>query len=155
MSDLLTRIVVDSQLAMKARDGARVEVLRLIIAAVKNYEIDTYPPSRSSGEASPPGLTDEDVVSVLQKLAKRHRESIEGFTKGNRSDLVAKEKQQLAVVEEFLPKGLGEDEIRTIVSQVVAQEKDFGRAMGMVMGKVKGKADGTMVSAIVKEMLQK
>ncbi len=148
MSDLWSRIQFDLQQSLKSGEKARVEAVRLIIAAVKNFEIDAYPPGSNKS------LTDEDVIGVLQKLAKRHRESIEAYEKGGRSDLVDKERVQLSVVEKYLPKGLSEDEVRAIVVQVVAQEKDCGRVMGMVMGKVKGRADGNMVVTIVREMLQ-
>ncbi|PIQ70214.1 glutamyl-tRNA amidotransferase [Candidatus Shapirobacteria bacterium CG03_land_8_20_14_0_80_40_19] len=132
--------------ALKAGDRRLVETLRFLISAVKNAEID----SRRDA-------TDEDVVMVVQKQVKQHRESIEAFKSAGRDDLFQAEQAQLEILQGFLPRQLSEEEVRVIVQDTVSllpeEEKNFGKVMGIIMGKVKGKAGGDLVSKIVKESL--
>src|SRR3989344_1310105 len=102
---LLNQIQTDLITALKAGDKTRVGTLRFLVAAVKKYEIDTYPPS-SGGK-----LTDADTSRIVQRQVKTHRESIEAFTKANRQDLVDKEKQELEILIEYMPKELTDAEI--------------------------------------------
>lgn len=102
--------------------------------------------------------TEDDVMSAIQKETKQRRDSIEQFTKGNRADLADKEKQELALLEQYLPEQIGEEEIRNLVKEAIQQTgatsaKDMGKVMGALMPKTKGKADGTLVSRIVREQL--
>lgn len=152
MSELYKKINNDMTTSMKAGDPALLSTLRFLVSELRRVEIDKYPPS-VGGE-----LTDEDVVSILQKSVKQHKESIEMFEKGNRADLVEKERRELAIVNEYLPKQMEEAEIRAIVEKAVSDTgaktmADIGKVMGAVMPLIKGKCDGSVVSGIVKEKL--
>lgn len=148
MSDgLASRIDQAVVAAMKARDAARTSALRMVKAALKNKEIDKRGP-----------LDDGDSLQVLGTLAKQRREAIEQFRAGNRLDLVAKEEAELAILQEFLPQALGEDEVRAAVAQAVADAgaagpKDMGKVMSLLMPRLKGRADGKLVNALVREAL--
>ena len=133
--------------AMKAKDVPRRDTLRMIMSAIKQVQIDQQK-----------DLSAEDVIQVLQKEAKKQRESIEEYQKGGRDDLVPREKARLAVIEEYLPQQLSADEITAIVQEVIAESgavsmKDMGKVMGPVMQRVKGLADGKLVNQIVHEQL--
>ena len=149
MSELYQKIKTDMTTAMKAGNPDLLSVLRMLVSELRRLEIDKYPPS-VGGE-----LTDEDVVLVLQRSVKQHKESIEMFEKGNRADLVEKENKELEVLNAYLPEQMSEGDVRAIVDKVIsdAGRDNFGKVMGMVMGQVKGKADGGLVSKIVKEKL--
>jgi hypothetical protein len=133
--------------AMKAKDVQRRDVIRSLNSAIKQVEIDTQK-----------DMTPEDVVGVLQKEAKRRRESITEYREAGRDDLADAEAFELDVIESFLPQQLSEDEITAIVNEVIAEvgaesPKDMGRVMGPVMARVKGVADGQVVNRIVREQL--
>lgn len=152
MSELYKKIMSDMTKAMKAGNPELLSALRFLVSELRKLEIDKYPPS-VGGE-----LTDEDVIGVLQRSVKQHKESIEMFEKGNRPDLVEKEKKELDIIGVYLPEQMGEDEIKTIVEKAVADTgaktmADIGKVMGVVMPQVKGKADGGMVSKIAKDLL--
>ena len=135
--------------SMKAGDKEKTETLRFLIAAVKKFQIDTYPPGSSEK------LTDNDVLKIIQRQVKTHEESIIAFEKGNRPDLVAKEKKQLEILKEYAPKELTDAEIKSLVSEVMTSGvNQFGPVMGMVMKKVAGRASGNRVQEIVKNTLQ-
>jgi uncharacterized protein YqeY len=142
------KISADYKDALKAGDKNRVSVLRMIKSSMKNKEIDKRAP-----------LTDEEVQAILTSSVKRAKESIEQFSKAGREDLVNKEKEEMLVVQEYLPEQLGEDELRKTVKDVIAEEgasgpKDTGKVMKSAMARLKGQADGKLVSKIVKEMLE-
>lgn len=144
---LKEKLIKDMEEAMKAKDKVRLSTIRMINSLIKNAEID------KRGE-----LTDEEIVSLLQKYAKQRRESIELYEKGGRQDLVEKEKAELAIVESYLPEQMGEDEIRKVVEEAIAETgasslKDLGKIMKIVIPKVKGKADGSVVNRIARELL--
>ncbi|OMH41396.1 GatB/YqeY domain-containing protein [Desulfurobacterium indicum] len=144
---LKEKLIKDMKEAMKAKDKVRLSTIRMINSLIKNAEID------KRGE-----LTDEEIVSLLQKYAKQRRESIELYEKGGRQDLVEKEKAELAIVESYLPEQMGEDEIRKVVEEAIAETgasslKDLGKIMKIVIPKVKGKADGSVVNRIARELL--
>jgi hypothetical protein len=144
---LIDQIRDDFQTALKQADEVVKSVLRLTLAALKNKEIDKGEP-----------LTDEEAVAVLQNQAKKRKESITAFEQGNRPDLVAKERQELAVLDKYLPQEMSPSELAEVVRLAVESTKasglaDFGKVMGVVMGQVKGQADGTAVSAMVKKAL--
>lgn len=135
--------------AMKNKDNQRRDVLRLLSSAIKQVEVD-----------SQKELTPEQTLDVLQKEAKKRRESISELTAAGRTEQAAAEQYELAVLEEFLPKQLSEDEIRALVQAAIEQVgatsgKDMGKVMGVVQPQTKGRADGKLVSQIVKEMLDK
>ena len=147
---LFEKIKSDLTEALKAHDSNKVSILRLVVSEIKNFEIANYPPSSSSK------MTDEEELSVVKKMVKTHRESIEMFEKGDRKDLVDKERLELDILQSYLPEQMGEDEVLVIVKEVVSLgEKDFGKVMKLVMAKLKGKADGKMVSEMVKKELNK
>lgn len=133
--------------AMKNKDNATRDVIRLLQSAIKQVEVD------NQKELSP-----DEVMDVLQKEAKKRRESIADYEKGGRHDLVDAEKFELSVIEKFLPKQLTPDEIREVVKAVIAETgatsiKDMNKVMPVVMARVKGVADGKLVNQIVKESL--
>ena len=136
--------------SMLAKDTGKTSVLRMLISAIGYYEIQK---GGAGYEAS-----DEDVLSVIQKEAKQHRDSIEQFTKANRTDLADKEKKELELLQKYLPSQMNEEEVRKLVKDAISKTgaisaKDMGKVMGALMSKVKGKADGSLVSKIVKELL--
>lgn len=147
---LLDRIHSDLKQAMRDRDYARIRTLRSIRAAIQQREIE----NRTAGAE----ITDEDAIALLQKQAKQRRDSIDQFEAAKREDLVATEKEELEIIEDYLPKQLNDDEIRNIVQQIVqevgaASISDMGKVMGPAMGRLRGKADGRRVNEIVRELL--
>ena len=144
-------ILNDLKEAMKARDAARLQVLRSLKAKILEKEISL----RSGGKAE---ISEEQVVEVLVKAAKQRRESIDQFEKGGREDLAQTERAELEIIESYLPAQMGEEEIRAAVRQGIEETgaagmQDMGRLMGLMMGRLKGKADGSAVNRIVKEEL--
>ena len=148
---LYENILSDMKTAMKQHEKDRLRVLRSLKAKMLEKEIS----ERKGGEGS---LSDEQAVEVLMKAAKQRKESIEQFEQGGRDDLAEKEKQELGIIEEYLPEMLSEDEIRDVVRQKIDETgaesmSDMGRVMGAVMPQLKGKADGSLVSKVVKDEL--
>ncbi len=144
-------ILNDLKEAMKAREADRLRVLRSLKSKILEKEIS----ERSGGEAT---ITDEQVVEVLMKAAKQRKESIDQFEKGERQDLADKEKEELTIIETYLPKMMSEEEIRTEVKKEIESSgasgmADMGKVMGVMMNNLKGKADGSVVSRVVKEEL--
>lgn len=144
---LLQQIDSDLTSALKAKDQIASSSLRNLKAEIKNTQIDKQRP-----------LTDEEVLAVVRKKVKQHKDSIESFKSGGRSDLVETEEQQMAVLETYLPRQLPEDEVRTLVTNVIldlhATPSDFGKVMKEVLTRAKGATDGSVVSKIVKELLK-
>ncbi|MEP1152701.1 MAG: GatB/YqeY domain-containing protein [Balneola sp.] len=148
---LKEQILDDLKTAMKAKDKDRLQVLRSLKAKLQEKEIA----QRKDGEAT---LSEEQSIAVLMKAAKQRKESITQFEEGNRQDLADKEKVELAIIEEYLPKMMSEDEVREFVTKKISDlgasgPQDMGKVMGPIMGALKGKADGGLVSRIVKEEL--
>jgi len=136
--------------SMFAKDELRTSVLRMLLSAINYYEIQK---GGAGYEAS-----DEDVTTVVQNQAKQRKDSIEQFEKGGRQDLADKEKNELALLQKYLPEQMSEEEIRKLVKEAVTQTgaksiAEMGKIMGVLMPKIKGKADGGLVSKIVKEEL--
>ena len=145
--NILERLESDMVKAAKARDSERLGVIRFVRSRTKNLEIELRRE-----------LKDEDVVEVLARIAKQHKESIEQFQEGGRDELVERERRQLAVVEEYLPAQLGEQELLEILSEVVeetgaAGPRDIGVVMKTIMPRIKGRADGKMVKTLVQSRL--
>jgi len=145
---LKDRMRVDVADAMRAGDTSRRDVLRMMLAAVKQEEVDEQTE-----------LDDEGVQLVLIKQAKQRRESIADAEKANRPDLAAQEEAELLLINDYLPGQLTEDELRAAASAVIAdmgasEMQDIGPVMGQLMPKLKGQADGRMVSQVVRELLQ-
>jgi hypothetical protein len=133
--------------AMKGREAARRDTLRLLLASLHNARIE-------AGHE----LSDDEAVRVLQREAKERRESIEEFRKGNREDLVESETQELAVIESFLPTAMSEDEALEIVRAVIAETgasnaRDLGKVMGPLVQRLGGRFDGRRANELVRELL--
>lgn len=155
-ASLITRIDHDIIAAMKARLGERTTTLRMVKSALRNKEIEKRQP-----------LTEPEAQQILTTLIKQRRDSIEQFTKGNRPELAAKEAGEITLIEAYMPKAAGEDEIRQHVQQTITGLSASGEAlgpkdMGMVMKAVQSRiqaagvrADGRQVSEIVKGELTK
>lgn len=138
----------DVKSAMKSGDRSRLEVLRFVLAGVQN--------AQKEKNVKQPGseLTDEEVVAVLQKDAKRRKEALELFRKGNRDDLVKKEEADLEVIYEYIPKGLSDGEVEKMVDELIGKGvADFNALMREAMKLAKGRADGKMVGDIIKKKL--
>lgn len=145
------QIIADIKEAMKAKEQDRLLVLRSLKAKLMEKEIS----ERKGGEAK---LTDEQAVEVLMKAAKQRKESIDQFEEGGRQDLVENEKKELALIEQYLPEMMSEEEVRKVVQKKIkalsaSGPEHMGKVMGPLMGQLKGKAEGSMVSRIVKEEL--
>jgi uncharacterized protein YqeY len=146
--DLLTdRIKEDMKACMKAGNKARLGVIRLILAAIKQVEVD----ERIQ-------LDNDRVILVLDKMLKQRRESIRQFADAGRHDLVAIEEAEVLVIQDFLPLALGEEEIDAMVSAAVVESgaesvKDMGKVMGLLKAKMQGRADMSVVSAKIKAAL--
>jgi len=133
--------------AMRARDAERRDALRLIVNALKNSEKELQRP-----------LSDDEELQVLQRERKRRAEAAEAFRSGGREAQAEAEERELAILEEFMPAPLGEDEIEEIVDDAIAEVgatsmADLGRVMADVMPQIAGRADGSQVSQIVREKL--
>lgn len=142
------RIDADLKEALKSKDAVRVSTLRMLKAGMQNLAI----------EKRVEKLEDKDVISVISKQVKQHHDSIEGFTKGARQDLVDKEKAELAILESYMPKQLSSEELKTIVKSAIEKigatsKADMGKVMKAVMEQVQGQADGKLVSQLVSEAL--
>ena len=140
-------ITADMKSALKAGDKDRLKVLRLILAAIKQVEVD----SRKE-------LDDAAVLGVLDKMVKQRRESIAQFKTAGRDDLVKQENFEIDIIQEFLPQALSEEEVDAIVNQAIEQTgassiKDMGKVMGLVKPQIIGRADMGEVSGRIKSML--
>jgi uncharacterized protein len=145
--NLRERLNDEIKSAMKAREPERLAALRLMLAAVKQREVD----ERVT-------LDDAGVISVVEKMIKQRRDSIAQFEKAARQDLVDKERFEIGVIEAYLPQQLGAVEIEAIVAEAIAASgaksaADMGKVMGLVKPRVAGRADMGKVSALVKGKL--
>ena len=137
----------DTNSALRAGKKARLSVLRLVMAAIKQREVD----SREE-------MTDDSVLSLLEKMVKQRHDSITQFKQGNRDDLVAKEEAEVGVLQEYLPEQLDEAATLALVDEVIAatganSPKDMGRVMGELKARAAGKIDMGKVSGLVKARL--
>jgi len=133
--------------AMKAGDKSRLAVIRLILAAIKQREVD----ERIE-------LDDAQTLAVLDKMVKQRRDSIKQYGDAGRDDLVAQEAAEIETIQEFLPAALGDAEIAAIIDEAIAETgaesmRDMGKVMGIVKPKVQGRADVGKVSGLVKQKL--
>ncbi|MGA2222081.1 MAG: GatB/YqeY domain-containing protein [Verrucomicrobiia bacterium] len=141
---LTEKIESDFKEAMRAKDAARLSTLRMLKSAIQYYKI----------EKKQEKLTDGDVTAVIKKQIKQRQDSIDGFEKGGRADLVDKEKAELAVLKSYLPEELSQAQIEEIVKAVIAEvgattRADMGKVMKAVQEKTAGRADNRLVSQIV------
>lgn len=138
--------------ALRKKDALRLSVLRMVSAAMHNREIEKKTKSGISE------LSEDEVVTVLRSEVKKRKDAIVEYKKGDRSDLVEKEVDELKILEEYLPPEISEEELEKVVKEVLVtfdqvDEKSFGRVMGEVMKRVKGQASGDRVSEAVKKLL--
>lgn len=143
------RINESLKTALKERDQTGLSVLRMMISEIKNYKIANL----IKGD-----VLDQDVTVVLQKMAKKYKESIESFEKGGRKDLVEKETVEFAFLSGFLPKGLTDKEVEDIVDRSISEVgassmADLANVMKIVMPLIKGRADGKLVNGLVRKKL--
>jgi hypothetical protein len=142
----------DLKEAIRARDTRRKTVIRMALAAVTNAEVEQ---GIQTGESE---LDEADVIAVLQKAAKQRHETIEELEGADRPDLLAEEKAELAILEDYLPQMLSREEIVQEAQQVIDEVgatgmRQMGPVMGRLMSKLKGRADGHMVNKVVRELL--
>lgn len=144
---LLDRLDEDLKKAMKVSDRLRLSALRLVKAAVKNQQIEKGQP-----------LSDEEILSVFSTLAKQRRESIEQFSKAGREDMAEQERQELQILQSYMPQQLSAEAVEALILQAIQEasarnEADMGKVMKILMPRIKGVADGKQVNNRVRELL--
>jgi hypothetical protein len=144
---LIAQIENDVKQAMLARDASRRDALRLILSSLRSAEKDLQRP-----------LSEDEELQVLQRERKRRIEAAEAFHSAGRDVQAAKEEEELAILEEFMPAQLSEEELEQIVDDAIAETgatniRDMGRVMADVMPQIAGRADGSFVSQLVREKL--
>ncbi len=142
----------DLKNAMKSKDSIRVSVLKGFIAEFTNEAV-------KMGNTPQTPLENSQALSVIKRLSKQRKDSIEQFEKGGRLDLVESEKSELSIIEEYLPEMMSEEEIRAHVLQKkdemnISSTDQFGQLMGAIMNDLRDKADGSIVKKIIEEVLQ-
>jgi uncharacterized protein YqeY len=144
---LIVRIEDELKTAMRARDPERIGTLRMTLASLRSAEKELQRP-----------LKEDEELQVLQRERKRRAEAAEAFREGERPEQAEKEERELAVIEEFMPEPMSEEEIERIIDDAIAETgatslRDLGRVMADVMPQVAGRADGSSVSQLVREKL--
>ena len=144
---VLARIDLDLKAAMKNSDSLRLSVLRMAKSALKYRQIE-------KGD----GFSEDDVASVLATLVKQRRESVEQYEKGGRQELADKERQEIAIIQEYLPAQLSAEELDSLIRSSISEsgakgEADLGKVMKILAPRTKGLADGKLVNARVRELL--
>jgi hypothetical protein len=147
MSPLKARLEQDMQNALRAGDKARLSVLRMMLAGVKQREVDTRRPS-----------DDAAVLAVIERMIKQAREALAQYRAGNRADLVAKEEGEIAVLEEYLPEPLADDALEALIRDVIeatgaSSLKDMGKVMAEIKARASGRVDMSDVNARVRAAL--
>ena len=148
---LKEQIGEDIKTAMKAKDKIRLQTVRGIKKAILEKEVELRPKGQDS-------LTPEQEIELLSQQAKQRRDSIEQFRNAGRDDLADQESQELAIIETYLPEQVSDEEVETIIDQIIADSgasslKDLGKVMGPAMKQLKGKADGKKIQQLVKSKL--
>jgi uncharacterized protein YqeY len=146
--DLKQKLLSDLKGAMKDKDALKVSTLRLISSEIKNKEIDL----RNE-------LGDDAIIALLTTQIKKRKEAASFYEKGGRAELKQKEEQEMAILQEYLPEAVGEDEVKARIEQVIAEvgaegPKDMGKVMKVVIPEFKGKADGGLIQRLVGELLK-
>lgn len=149
---LRTQIQDHLKQAMHARDEAAVSTLRLIMAAMKDRDI------AARGKGNWDGIKDDEILSMLQSMIKQRQESIKMYEMGKRQDLADREASEIRIIESFLPKQLGEDEVKALIDRLVSEMnasglKDMGRVMAEMKAKYAGQLDFSKASGWVKDKL--
>ncbi|HUK55365.1 MAG TPA: GatB/YqeY domain-containing protein [Nitrospiria bacterium] len=146
---LQQRLLEEMKTAMRDGDALKVSVIRLLRASIKNKEI-------SKGRQNP--LTEQDILETIISATKQRKDSIEQFTKGKRMDLVAKERNELEILQTYLPQSLSVEELKAKAQALIKEigangQKDMGKIMKILMPQVAGKIDGSVVGQVVKDLL--
>ncbi|WP_299227878.1 GatB/YqeY domain-containing protein [Sulfurihydrogenibium sp.] len=146
-AELFNKLQEEMKAAMKSGDKDKLSTLRMLISEIKKVQID-----------SKKELTDEEVISILQKYIKQRKEAYTQYEQAGRKDLAEKELKEIEIVQQFLPPPLSEEELIKIVEETIQEVgassiKDMGKVVKAVMDKVKGRAEGSLISKIVKEKL--
>jgi len=149
--DLEQKIMAELKTAMLARDEKALRSLRAVKAAILLAK---------TAEGAGGELKEEDEIKLLQKLVKQRKDSLEIYQQQNRTDLAQKEQEEIEVIEKFLPKQLSADELKILLTKIIAEVRasssvDMGKVMGAATKQLAGKADGKTISAMVKELLAK
>ena len=149
---LRPRLTDSLKAAMKSRNERSVSTLRLILAALKDRDI------AAKGKGNKDGISDDEVLGLLQSMIKQRRDSIEMYEKGGRSELARKEAEEITIIEGFLPKQMSEDETTAAIAEIIADVgaetlKDMGKTMAALKEKYAGRMDFSKASAVVKERL--
>ena len=147
--DIKTQLTDSMKDAMKSGDEVRKRTVRMVLAAIKQVEVD----KRTE-------IDDMAVIALLQKEVKNRREAIEEAKTANRPDLIEENESEIKVLEVFLPEAMSDDELRAIAQAAIAETgaaspADMGKVMKIVMGKVAGRAPNNQISSVVRELLQK
>lgn len=148
---LKERIDAEIKAAMKSKDKVRLETVRSIKKFILEKEVSVRP----SGQET---LTEAQEMEILMQIAKQRRDSIEQYSKAGREELAAQEAAELAIVEEYLPQQMSEEEVEKAIGEIIASvgatsSKDLGKVMGAAMQQLKGKADGKKIQEVVKAKL--
>lgn len=150
MANLNEKIKEDLKSAMRAAQTTRISTIRMLLSAIHNKEIEL-------GKKET-GLTDEEVMDVIRSESKKRRDAIEGFEKGGRAELAAQEKEELGILELYLPPEISDEEILTVVKKGINESQatgpnDFGKVMKIISPLLKGKASGSRIASAVKKEL--
>jgi uncharacterized protein YqeY len=147
---LKERLEADMREAMRARDQRRLSAIRMVRAAIGNYEIART--DRKNPQFGQP-VTEEDLVGVLRKELAQRREALQFAEQANRPDLIEKERTELAALEPYMPRQLSRDEIRAEVEPLLAQVgHEFKKVMPLAAQRLRGRADGRLVNEVVREL---
>ncbi|SEN04375.1 GatB/YqeY domain-containing protein [Lihuaxuella thermophila] len=144
---LLEQLDQDMKSALKNKEKTKLSTIRMLRASIKKVEIDKKRP-----------LNDDEVLEVIGREIKQRRDSLSEYEKAGREDLAQKEREEIEILETYLPEQLSEEELRSLVRQVIQEvgassKADMGKVMGAIMPKVKGRADGRLVNRLVQETL--
>ena len=147
MSNLKERLNEDVKVAMRNKDRDRLVTLRMITAAIKQKEVDERVE-----------LDDTRVLAIIDKMARQHRDSIQQYEAAGRTDLVDKEKTELAIVQGYLPEQLGEEEVKQLIQSAIqttgaSSVKDMGKVMAIIRPQIQGRADMTRTGELIKALL--
>ena len=147
MTDFKEKLQDGLKEALKQKDHVRLSLYRMLLTSIKNKEVEKIRP-----------LTEDEFIAVVKTSIKQHIESIEGFKKGNRLDLVEKEEKELTILKEFMPSQLSEDEVskeieEAIVSLQVHGQKEMGKVIKFILEKYPGRIDGKVLSGMVLKRL--
>lgn len=151
--DLRSRVLAALKDAMKSKEAEKLSTLRLINAAIKDKDI-----SLRGTDAEEAGVSDSDILAIMGRMVKQRQESARAYDEGGRIELAEKERSEIKVIEEFLPKQLSESESSLAVDAAIAEVKadsirDMGKVMGVLKGKYTGQMDFGKVGPLVKEKL--